>query len=328
MRCLRKDPAQRLRDIADGRFQIEEVLSDPGTSTTVATPAGTYREWAAWIAAALLSGHDAVPGHAAFDHLSRHADSISFPVFPPEKAEFSASCQHHVQRSLVCALTRRPRAGVQCRDAGRQTDALAAIAGSRGRAPARRNRGRPGSLLVSGQPVDWLLRRRDAEADSRRRRSRAESSTQTIEATSAVPRGAHETRFSWRAEWQGIVSMDASRRNHHAGHGCRYVSPREHASKSIVSCQTAFTSCTPSSAAAIEMVCTSGRWMARRRNCLLHVLTSAVYAQPGYVLFVDGDTLLGQAFDADRLELKGQPFFVAEHVGRNTLLHERRVGLA
>ena len=28
-RCLRKDPAQRLRDIADGRFQIEEVLNDP-----------------------------------------------------------------------------------------------------------------------------------------------------------------------------------------------------------------------------------------------------------------------------------------------------------
>jgi serine/threonine protein kinase len=24
VRCLRKDPAQRLRDIADGRFQIEE----------------------------------------------------------------------------------------------------------------------------------------------------------------------------------------------------------------------------------------------------------------------------------------------------------------
>jgi eukaryotic-like serine/threonine-protein kinase len=35
-------------------------------------------------------------------------------------------------------------------------------------------------------------------------------------------------------------------------------------------------------------------------------------------LFVDGDTLLGQAFDAERLELKGQPFLVAEHVGRNT----------
>jgi serine/threonine protein kinase len=56
----------------------------------------------------------------------------------------------------------------------------------------------------------------------------------------------------------------------------------------------------------------------KTKRLLLHVLTSAVYAQPGHVLFVDGDTLLGQTFDADRLELKGQPFFVAEHVGRST----------
>ena len=28
-RCLRKDPVQRLHDIADGRLQIEEALNDP-----------------------------------------------------------------------------------------------------------------------------------------------------------------------------------------------------------------------------------------------------------------------------------------------------------
>jgi Tol biopolymer transport system component len=56
----------------------------------------------------------------------------------------------------------------------------------------------------------------------------------------------------------------------------------------------------------------------KTKRLLLHVLTSAVYAEPGYLLFVDGDKLLGQAFDADRLELKGQSFFVAEHVGRST----------
>jgi Tol biopolymer transport system component len=46
--------------------------------------------------------------------------------------------------------------------------------------------------------------------------------------------------------------------------------------------------------------------------------TNAFYASPGYLLFVDGDTLLGQAFDAARLELMGQPFTVAERVGRST----------
>jgi serine/threonine protein kinase len=45
---------------------------------------------------------------------------------------------------------------------------------------------------------------------------------------------------------------------------------------------------------------------------------SAVYASPGYLLYVDGDTLLGQTFDAARLELRGEPFTVAEHVGRSS----------
>jgi serine/threonine protein kinase len=51
---------------------------------------------------------------------------------------------------------------------------------------------------------------------------------------------------------------------------------------------------------------------------LLHTESSAVYASPGYLLYVDGDTLLGQAFDAARLEIKGEPFTVAENVGRST----------
>ncbi|MGC1451093.1 MAG: protein kinase, partial [Candidatus Sulfotelmatobacter sp.] len=51
---------------------------------------------------------------------------------------------------------------------------------------------------------------------------------------------------------------------------------------------------------------------------LLHTESSAVYASPGYLIYVDGDTLLGQTFDAARLEIKGEPFTVAEHVGRST----------
>ena len=51
---------------------------------------------------------------------------------------------------------------------------------------------------------------------------------------------------------------------------------------------------------------------------LLHTESSAVYAWPGYLLYVDGDTLLGQAFDNAHLELRGEPFTVAEPVGRST----------
>jgi len=88
-RCLKKDPAQRLHDIADGRLQIEEVLNDPRGSTAVVFPARNLREWAAWIAAMLFLGA-ALFVAARPSITSSSGDPISFPVFPPEKTAFSA----------------------------------------------------------------------------------------------------------------------------------------------------------------------------------------------------------------------------------------------
>ncbi|MBM3754780.1 MAG: hypothetical protein FJW38_12475, partial [Acidobacteria bacterium] len=51
------------------------------------------------------------------------------------------------------------------------------------------------------------------------------------------------------------------------------------------------------------------------RKRLLDTLSSAVYVSPGYLLWADGSVLIGQAFDASRLELTGQPFAVAEGIG-------------
>ena len=51
---------------------------------------------------------------------------------------------------------------------------------------------------------------------------------------------------------------------------------------------------------------------------LIPVNTSAVYAPPGFLLYVDGDSLLGQGFDVEHLQLVGQPFLVAQHAGRNS----------
>jgi Tol biopolymer transport system component/predicted Ser/Thr protein kinase len=56
----------------------------------------------------------------------------------------------------------------------------------------------------------------------------------------------------------------------------------------------------------------------KTKKLLLRIDSSAIYAPPGYLLYVDGDTLLGQAFDADRLEVSGQPFLVADRVGHTT----------
>jgi eukaryotic-like serine/threonine-protein kinase len=58
---------------------------------------------------------------------------------------------------------------------------------------------------------------------------------------------------------------------------------------------------------------------------LIETPTSAVYASPGYLLFlrpeakmeVNTATLLAQRFDADKLELRGEPISLAEQVGYN-----------
>ena len=56
----------------------------------------------------------------------------------------------------------------------------------------------------------------------------------------------------------------------------------------------------------------------KTKKLLIRGNTAALYAPSGHVLFLDGDTLMGQAFDAERLELKGQAFLVEGGVGRSS----------
>jgi len=56
----------------------------------------------------------------------------------------------------------------------------------------------------------------------------------------------------------------------------------------------------------------------KTKKFLVRSDSTVAYASPGYLLWLDNDTLFGRPFDADRLELGGQPFTVAERVGRTT----------
>jgi serine/threonine protein kinase/Tol biopolymer transport system component len=47
---------------------------------------------------------------------------------------------------------------------------------------------------------------------------------------------------------------------------------------------------------------------------LFNADSKAIYVPPGFLLFMRQGTLLGQAFSADRLELRGEPFRIAENV--------------
>jgi serine/threonine protein kinase len=51
------------------------------------------------------------------------------------------------------------------------------------------------------------------------------------------------------------------------------------------------------------------------KKLLDRINSNALYAQ-GYLLRANGDVLIGQAFDTERLELTGQPFTITEGIGR------------
>jgi hypothetical protein len=52
----------------------------------------------------------------------------------------------------------------------------------------------------------------------------------------------------------------------------------------------------------------------KETKLLMNTNQSAAYAPPGYLLFMSERTLMAQGFDANKLELKGEPFPVEEQV--------------
>jgi len=57
----------------------------------------------------------------------------------------------------------------------------------------------------------------------------------------------------------------------------------------------------------------------KEQKLLVNADSSAVYAPPGFLLFVRERTLMAQPFDADRLQLTGEPFSIGEQVGYNAV---------
>jgi len=313
VRCLRKDPAQRLRDIADGRFQIEEVLHGPGGSPAIVTPARGHREWAPWVAAALFLGTTLFL--ATRSTTTSSSGAISFSIFPREKDEFSARIDTTLNvpsfalspdgRAVVfSAETAGARPMLWLRSLN-EVDAQQ-LAGTEG---AQDPFWSPDSRWI-GFFTDGTLRKIPAGGGA----------VQVIVPIRSDFRGA-----TWGAGdtilvasgMEGVVSVNA------AGGG---ITPVTVVDTSLHEDTHRNPSFLPDGHHFLYSVIgntdQSGVYLGsldgKTKKRLLQIPTSAVYAHPGYLLFVDGDTLLGQAFDPDRLELQGKPVFVADHVGRST----------
>jgi len=58
----------------------------------------------------------------------------------------------------------------------------------------------------------------------------------------------------------------------------------------------------------------AGSLDSQERKLLINVDSNAVYAPPGFLLFRRGQTLMGQQFEASKLELQGEPFPIADQI--------------
>jgi serine/threonine protein kinase len=315
-RCLKKDPAQRLHDIADGRFQIEDALNDsvdPGTA--VPSPAKNNLERAAWFATALLLSVALFFAMRPSNN-AQSSDPISFPVFPPEKTAFSGSVNTTVN---VPSFALSP-----------DGKALVFSAQSAGAKPTLwlRSMDGVGARQLAGtddaQDPMWSPDSRwiGFFADGKLKKvSAAGGAVQVITQTATDFRGgtwSPDGTILFSSGTEPIVSVDAAggkatpvtafdKTRQEATHrNPQFLPDGKHFLYSIMGRRDD------------QNGVYVGSLDGQTKKLLVHVNTSAVYVPPGYLLFADGDSLLGQAFNAARLELIGQPFLVAEHGGRNT----------
>jgi len=317
-RCLKKDPALRLRDIADGRFQIEEALSNLSGSIAGTSTVGNYRQWSGWIAAALFLGITLfLTLRAPVNYTSLSSgEPISFQVFPPDKTVFSVAINTTVN---VPSFALAPD--------GHALVFSAEVPGGRSMLWVRPLDDVSSRQLAGTEDAQDPLWSPDSRwigffAEGKLKKvPAAGGAVQVISATATDVRGGawgpddgvlfgSGTAPIVRVSASGgtttpVTVLDAARQE--GTHRYPYVLPDgHHFLYSVLGAKQD------------QNGVYVGSLDGKTKRLTVHVNTSAVYAPPGYLLFVDGDSLLGQDFDAERLDLKGQPFLVAEHVGRTS----------
>ena len=312
-RCLQKDPARRLRDIADGRFEIEESAIQPALSPVEVASGFKLRELVGWTAAAgcliaLLVIATRRPTPPAND------DIVTLEVFPPARTSFSAPTNVTISAPSFALSPDGRQLVFSAEDPGK---AATLWVRPMDRAAAHQLTGTDnahypfwspdGSWIgffadgklkkvpVAGGPVQFIA---DVSTDFR---GGSWGHSDTIVFGSGRQLAQSVSAFGGKP--QAITKPDETRRE--ATHRFPLLLPNDRVLYLALG----------------ENPDRNGIYVGsldgRERKFLLPLNASAVHA-PGYLLFVDGDTLFAQQFDAERLELKGQRLSVAERVGRSS----------
>src|SRR5262245_8626897 len=322
-RCLSKDPKRRLRDIADARIELEDVLSgagrEIGSSAAEQRVPTRWREGVAWVtavagvSAALFFGFNPTPTPPS-------RDLVRLSILPPEKTSFSGSPSFTVN---VPQFEVSPD--------GRAIIFVAAAAGARPTLWRRTLDSVVAQSLAGTEGAEFPFWSPDSRwvgffADGQLKKVSAVGGPVQPIADAPDPRpgswGPHDTIIFSRGI-TGILKVSSS-----GG----LVEPVFELDASRQEGQHRFPQFLPDGTHFLFTVRSSirdyngvyvGSLDGRTKKLLVSGAatiggqTAARYSS-GYLFFLNGDALMAQPFDTGRLELTAQPFLVEAGIGRSS----------
>jgi eukaryotic-like serine/threonine-protein kinase len=294
-RCLEKDRTRRLADISDARFEIDEAQA--GASDGSGVSRGARWERLAWAAALALVSLVAIALMLAGRATPAAPEMRVEITTPPTSDAVSLALSPDGQTiAFVATASGRPHLWVRSLGSG----AMRPLAGTEG----------------ASQPF-WSPNSRSLGffADGSLKRIDLDGGTVRVLADARLPRG---------GTWSGETILFAPRTGSIFRIAAAGGEPAEVTRLEASQSQHGFPSFLPDGRHFIYYVFGSpearGTYLATlgaaggRR--LLDVDSVAVFAPPRHLLFVRGDTLFAQVFDASRRELAGTPYPIAEEIAR------------
>ena len=314
-KCLAKEPEKRWHaasDVCDELKWIAEGGSQPGTLSPIRSRVQN-RERLAWIAAAVFLLLAILTGAVHFREAPGDLRPVTFSIFPPEKTSFITMTGFSSGRPMAVSPDGNQVAFVAVAD-GKQSiwvrtlGSLEArpLLGTEGAAepfwsPDNQYVGffmgeRMFKVSISGGPAQLLCGLPGV--------SPSRSGTWNREGTIVVGSFGEPLYRVSAAGGQPtpVTKLDQSRQE--TSHYFPYFLPDGRH----------FMYLARSGATSANDAIYVGSLDSKPAKLLLHVDSEAQYATPGFVLYVRDGTLTAQAFDANRLEVSGEPFFVADQV--------------
>lgn len=322
--CLEKDPRTRLRDLGDVRLLNGIASGEQGASASAeadmeASRRSLVNRALPWAAAAFLLVATTIGALAYFHTGSKPAPSIRSLILPPEKVWFAfngpqgapALSPDGMQLIFPArdasgneALWIRPLDSLQAQRLEGTEGASYPFWSPDSRSVGFFQNGQLKKIDVTGGPPVLLCNAPDARGGAWSKSGAivfAAAGLFIVPAAGgtpspiAAPNGKGEMLFSNR--WP-VILPDGKHFLYLSGDG--------------------------TAAGTSKLGIRVGEIGTDEKKFLLQADSDALYAPPGYLLFLRGDTLMAQRFDAGTQKLEGQTFPVAEHVGSPQLY---RLGL-